>query len=147
VAFRAAILLALVLSGIPVAATELSQERSRQLTAYCGSAQPLLRHPALDPASVSAAKAYIAPRPTVVMGQKVQAASRRLSLEGSVVLGLVINSVGRAAHLAVLEKSQHAELDSEALSILKAADFSPATVDGTPVRACTLLKVTFKVVE
>jgi TonB family protein len=81
------------------------------------------------------------------MGQKVQAASRRLAMEGSLVLGLVINSVGRAAHLAVLEKSEHAELDSEALAILKDADFSPATIDGTAVRACTLLKVTFKVAE
>jgi TonB family protein len=78
------------------------------------------------------------------MGQKVQAASRRLAMEGSVVLGLVINSVGRAAHVAVLEKSEHAELDSEALAILKDADFSPAALDGKAIRACTLLKVTFK---
>jgi TonB family protein len=80
------------------------------------------------------------------MGQKVQAASRRLAMEGSVFLGLVINSVGRSAHLSVLEKSEHAELDREALAILKDADFSPATLDGKPVRACMLIKVIFKVV-
>jgi len=80
------------------------------------------------------------------MGQKVQAASRRLAMEGSLVLGLVINSVGRSAHLSVLEKSEHAELDREALVILKDADFAPATLDGKPVRSCMLIKVTFKVV-
>ncbi|MFO1401724.1 MAG: TonB family protein [Steroidobacteraceae bacterium] len=79
------------------------------------------------------------------MGQKVEAASRRLAMEGAVVLGLVINSVGKAAHVAVLEKSEHVELDSEASSILKDADFSPATLEGKPVRACILIKVTFKV--
>jgi TonB family protein len=123
----------------------LSPERSAQLTEFCISAQPFLRHSALDPASVSETAAYQPPRPTVVMGQKVQAASRRLAMEGSLVLGLVIDSAGRAAHLTVLEKSEHAELDNEALAILKDTDFSPATVDGNAVRACTLLKVTFKV--
>lgn len=138
-------LLALFLPGALFAAVPLSSERSAQLTAFCGSAQSFLRQPALDPASVSARSSYVAPLPTVVMGQKVQAASRRLALEGSVVLGLVINSVGRAAHLRVLEKSAHAELDREALAILEDADFAPATLDGNPVRSCMLIKVTFKV--
>ena len=145
VAFPKVALLAVALSGTSFAATQLSRERSAQLSAYCGSAQPFLNHPALDPASVPAETVYVAPRPTVVLGQKVQAASRRLAMEGSVVLGLVINSLGRAAHLAVLEQSEHTELDSEALAILKETDFSPATIDGNPVRVCTLLKVTFKV--
>ena len=135
VALRKLAVVALAFSGTSFAASQLSPERSAQLTAFCSSAQPFLRHAALDPASISASAAFVAPRPTVVMGQKVQAASRRLAMEGSVVLGLVINSVGRAAHLAVLEKSEHAELDREALLILKDVDFSPATIDGNAVRA------------
>jgi TonB family protein len=79
------------------------------------------------------------------MGQKVRAASRRLAMEGSVVLGLVINSVGRTALASVLEKSKYSELDLEALAILKDADFAPATLDGEPVRTCTIIKVEFKV--
>jgi TonB family protein len=67
-------------------------------------------------------------------------------MQGSVVLGLVVNSVGRAAHVAVLERSEHVELDSEALAILKSADFPPATLDGDSIRACMVIKVTFKVV-
>ena len=77
----------------------------------------------------------------------VQAASRRLAREGSVVLGLVINSVGRTAHASVLEKSEYSDLDREALVILKDADFAPATLNGDPVRACTIIKVVFKVVR
>jgi outer membrane biosynthesis protein TonB len=46
----------------------------------------------------------------------------------------------------VLENSEHVELDREALTILKDADFAPATLDGNPVRACTIIKVVFKVV-
>ena len=140
-----AVLLALVLSEASLAATPLSTERSSQLTKFCSSARPLLRHDALDPSSVSAPGIYVAPRPTVVMGQKVQAASRRLAMEGSVVLGLVINSVGRTAHASVLERSEYSELDRKALAILKDADFAPATLDGDPVRACTIIKVVFKV--
>jgi TonB family protein len=79
------------------------------------------------------------------MDQKVRAASRRLAREGTVVLGLVINSVGRTALASVLEKSEYAQLDSEALTILKDADFAPATLDGDPVRACTIIKLVFKV--
>ena len=139
-----AALLSLVLFGASSSATQLSPERSAQLTEYCASAQPFLRNPALDPASVSSGAVYSAPRPTVVMGQKLQAASRRLGWEGSVVLGMVINSVGRAAHVSVLERSEHGELDNEAVSILKGADFAPATLDGKPVRACLVIKVTFK---
>jgi TonB family protein len=141
-----AALLALVLPGASLAATPLSPERSAQLTTFCSSARPLLLHDALDPGLVSAPANYVAPRPTVVMGQKVQAASRRLAMEGSVVLGLVINSVGRTAYASVLEKSEYAELDREALAILKDTDFAPATLDGEPVRACTIIKVVFKVV-
>ena len=142
-----AVLLALVVPGTSLAATPLSPERSAQLTAFCIDARPLLRHDALDPGSVSAASIYVSPRPTVVMGQKVQAASRRLAREGSVVLGLVINSVGRTAHASVLEKSEYSDLDREALVILKDADFAPATLNGDPVRACTIIKVVFKVVR
>ena len=140
-----AALLAMLLIGASSSATQLSPERSAQLTEYCASAQPLLRHAALDPAAVLSGAVYSAPRPTVVMGQKVQAASKRLGWEGSVVLGLVINSVGRVAHVSVLERSEHGELDREAVSILKSADFSPATLDGKAVRACSVIKVTFKV--
>jgi TonB family protein len=134
------------MSGASFAATQMSPEGSAQLTAYCSSAQASLHHPALDPASVYAGAAYQPPRPTALMSQKVQAASRRLAMQGSVVLGLVVNSVGRAAHVAVLERSEHVELDREALAILKSANFAPATLDGDSVQACTVIKVTFKVV-
>ena len=139
-------LLAIVLCETSLAATPLSPERSAQLTAYCAGVQSLLRQPALDPASISVGAAYDAPRPTAILGQKVQAASNRLALEGSLVLGLVINSVGRTANVSVLEKSEHAALDFEALDILRGADFAPATLDGVPVRACTMIRITFKVV-
>ena len=143
--FSKALRLALILPAVSLAATPVSSERSAQLSSFCRSARPLMRHDALDPASVSAPAIYVAPRPTVVMGQKVRAASRRLVMEGSVVVGLVINSVGRAAHAAVLDSSEHSELDREALKILKDADFAPATLHGDPVRACTIIKVVFKV--
>ncbi len=138
------LLLSLALTGTSLAGGRLNPERSKRLTTYCNSARPFLRHPALDPASLSAKAVYVAPLPTVVLGQKVSAASRRLAMEGFLVLGLVINSAGRVAHLAVVEKSEHAELDSEALSILKDAEFSPATLDGSAIRACMLLGVRFK---
>ncbi len=137
---------ALALLGTSFAAKSVSAERNARLSDFCSSARPFLRHDVLDPGSISAGAIYVAPHPTVVMGQKVQAASRRLAMEGSLVLGLVINSVGKAAHVSVLEKSQHSELDKEAVAILKDADFSPATLDSDHVRACMLIKVVFKVV-
>ena len=137
--------LALTLPLLASAEAPLNPERSAQLTSYCVSAQQFLSHEALDPASVSKGSKYVSPRATVMMGQKVQAASRRLAMEGTVVLGLVVNSGGRAAHVAVLEKSDYAALDSEALSLVKDADFAPATLNGADIRSCMLLRVTFKV--
>jgi len=121
--------------------------RQVQLTEFCAAARVHLRHDALNPVTLGDTVDFVWPTPTVVMGQKVRAASRRLALQGTVLLGLVVNSVGRTAFVAVIEKSEHQALDDEASAILRDADFSPATLGAQRVRSCMLIRVTFKVGE
>jgi TonB family protein len=120
---------------------------SEALTKYCASARPFLRYDAVDPALLTAGARYTPPRLSVVMGQKVSAVSRRLAMQGTVALGAVVNSAGRVAHAAVVEPSAHEALEREAIVLLKDADFVPATVNGTAVRSCTIVRFVFKVRE
>lgn len=126
------------------ATTPLSAERSAQLSSYCVAARPFLRHDVLDPAMVPTGSIYLAPRPTVMMGHRIQSAGLRFAMQGKVVLGLVVNSVGRTAHVAVLEKSGYPAFDREAVSILEDSRFAPATLDGAPTRACMTIRFVFK---
>jgi TonB family protein len=82
--------------------------------------------------------------PTEILGQKIQVASRRLGLQGTLLLGLFIKSNGRAADVRVLERSGYLQLDREAVDIMHGAVFSPARLSEESVATCTVLKVTFK---
>jgi TonB family protein len=118
-----------------------------KLTSFCNEAQSRLRFPALDPATLPAGARFKPARPTVLLGQRIQESRRRLALEGSAVLGVVTNSVGRVAYVTVIESSSEALIDDTALSNLKSGTFSPATLDGKPIRACALIKVTFREID
>jgi TonB family protein len=144
---RWASLLVVALASPATLADASTTERSEQLTKYCASARPLLRYDAVDPALLSAGARYTPPRPSAVMGQKVSEVSRRIAMQGTVLLGAVVNSVGRVAHVAVVERSAHTALDREAIVILKDADFVPATLNGKAVRSCTMVRFEFKVTE
>lgn len=124
-----------------------SPREDPKLTAFCHDAQSHLRYPALDPGSLPVGARFKAARPTLLLGQRIQESRRRLALEGTVAFGLVINSVGRVAHLMVLETSGEPVLDREAISILKTGVFAPASLEGKAVRACLLIKVTFREVN
>ena len=127
-----------------VAGSGTTSLKREQLTNYCAAARAQLGYDALDPGSLAATALYVPARLSIAMGRKVRAASTRLAMEGTVLLGLVVNSVGSTAHVQVLEKSEYQTLDNEAMAIFMNAEFKPATLDGAPIRACMLLRVRFK---
>ena len=114
-----------------------------KLAAYCADARKsdaAIVDPTQVPKDVSLARARV----TEVLGQKVQAASRRLGLEGTLLVGLVVGKDGRTRNTRVLESSGHRSLDREAIDIVGTALFVPARLNQREVAECKLLQVTFK---
>jgi len=93
----------------------------------------------------SGAKFFTLPVVDEVLGQKIAAASRRVSEQGTLGLGLVVNVNRRTDSVQVLE-STNPRLNSEAKRIMETSKFTPAWLDGTFVSSCMFIKVTFKVI-
>lgn len=101
--------------------------------------------PLIDPTHLpSGAKFFTLPTVDEVLGQKVAAASRRISEQGTLGIGLVVNLNRRASFVRVLE-STNSRLDKEAISIIESSKFTPAWLDGNFVSSCAFIKVTFTI--
>ena len=117
------------------------------LHSYCADARSRLHMNLHDRTQESDGKRYVVPRPTELLGQKVQDASRRLGLEGSLFLGIVVNRRGTLYDASVVESSGQPRLDSEAIRILRTGQFTPGSVDGAPSNFCAVYKVTFELAQ
>jgi TonB family protein len=141
---------AALIGVIGIAAARGDSAQTSEVSDFCGLAREHVRYdfirydfsnPSSGPSGSSQAEPYI------VLGERVTRVGQRTGMEGTVRLGLVINSVGRVAYVKVIEKSTFTKLDQEAVALLKGAEFRPATVSSRPVRSCEILKVTFKLVR
>lgn len=88
---------------------------------------------------------FVTSRVTEVLGQKLQEASRRMGIEGTVLLGLVVGADGKVQDARVLERSRYPSLDREALDLARGAQFVPARLNRKRVVECTHLQVTFRI--
>ena len=80
-----------------------------------------------------------------VLGQQIKAASRRLGLQGSVTVGLIVMYERKARAAQVMKGSGQTQLDDEAVAILNSATFAPARIDGVNTNASTIIRVVFVV--
>lgn len=116
----------------------------KRLHSFCSSIAAQVGVVVVDPTTLLDRRAFKAARPTVLLGQRVEYASRLLALEGTLFLGVVTNEEGRATFVQVVEPSEHAALNVEAISIFRTGRYSPATLGGKATSACAVWKVTFK---
>lgn len=116
-----------------------------KLAPYCAEVRTQFSK-VVDPTHLSAEETFESAVPTEVLGQKIQRASRRIGLQGTLLLGLVISTGGRPLDVRVLESSGYPKLDLEAVDLFNSAAFSPARLDGESVATCAVLRVTFKYV-
>jgi TonB family protein len=141
---------AALIGVIGIAAVRGDPVQPSELSDFCGLAREhvrydFIRYDFTDPSS--APSGFSQAEPYIVLGERVTRVSQRTGMEGTVRLGLVINSVGRVAYVKVIEKSTFSKLDDEAVALLMGAEFRPATLSSRPVRSCEILKVTFKLVR
>jgi len=126
---------------LPARATDYS---SPKLIAYC--TEVIRSRPAVVNArNLSDRADFERSRVSEVLGQKLQEASRRSGLEGTLLLGLVVGAGGKAQDIRILDSSGHQLLDREAEEIVRGAVFSPARLNQKAVAECTHLRVTFKI--
>jgi len=127
---------------LPARATDYSNPK---LVAYCTEIRKSF--PAVvDPRELPDNVDFVRSRVSEVLGQKVQEASRRSGLEGTLLLGLVVGAGGNTQEIRILESSGYQLLDREAEEIVRGAVFSPAHLNQRAVAECTHLRVTFKLV-
>jgi TonB family protein len=119
-------------------------EQERFLRPYCTDARSRLHMNLHDRTQVSGGQHYADPRPTELLGQKVQDASRRLGLEGSLFLGIVVNRGGTLYDVSMVESSGQPDLDKEAIHIFRTGQYTPGSVNGVPSSFCAVFKVIFK---
>jgi TonB family protein len=141
---KSSTLLTLLLVPIAVQAQAVSVADKR-LHSFCSSATIPVRAGVVDPTMLVDRRAFKAARPTVLLGQKLEYTSRRLALEGTLLLGVVTTEEGRATFVQVVEPSEHDALNVEAVSIFRTGRYSPATLNGKATSACAVWKVTFRV--
>jgi TonB family protein len=148
--FERAKLLSAALIGMIGTVAARGDPQSSEVSDFCSLAREhvrydFIRYDFFDPSS--APSGFSRAVPYIVLGERVTRVSQRTGMEGTVLLGLVINSAGRVAYVKVVEKSTFSKLDDEAVTILKGAEFRPATISSRPVRSCEILKVVFKLVR
>src|SRR5690606_13155695 len=107
---------------LPAHATDHSNPK---LVAYCSEVTKS-SSVIVDPRELPETADFEASRVTEVLGQKLQEASRRSGLEGTLLLGLVVGERGKAQDIRILQSSGHHRLDREAEEIVRGAMFSPA---------------------
>jgi TonB family protein len=144
---RAKLFSAALIGAIGAVAARGDPAQSSEVYDFCSLAREhvrydFIRYDFLSPSS--APSGFSRAEPYLILGERVTRVSQRTGMEGTVRLGLVINSVGRVAYVQVVEKSTFSKLDDEAVAILQGAEFRPATLSSRPVRSCEILKVTFK---
>jgi len=88
--------------------------------------------------SVSPARPVEAPIP------KFTDVARELRFNGSSILWVVLNEMGRAEQIYVVSPAGYG-LDDEAVKAISKWEFSPAVLNGKPVRVQTIIEVNFKV--
>src|ERR1700730_5913190 len=115
---------AALISVIGIAAARGDPAQRTELSDFCALAREhvrydFIRYDFVDPPS--APSGFSRAEPYIVLGERVTRVSQRTGMEGTVRLGLVINSVGRVAYVQVVEKSTFTRLDDEAVAILRGA--------------------------
>ena len=122
---------------------DIASAADKRLHAFCMSASDHVQSAFVDPTKLANRASFQPARAAVLLGQKLQSASRRLGFEGSVVLGLVVSDTGNLIYVEVIEPSEHAVLNQAAPDILRAGSFRPALLGGRPVSSCSILRVRF----
>lgn len=146
-AMRHVVIAGILLGGsmwmtLPARATDYSNPK---VVAYCAQITKS-SSAVVDPRDLPDTAEFEPSRVTEVLGQKLQEASRRSGLEGTLLMGLVVSASGKAQDIRIVDSSGHHQLDREAEEIVRSAVFSPARLGKRAVAVCTHLRVTFKIV-
>lgn len=94
-------------------------------------------HPASHPG------AYTVPKATHADFPELSVESRRMRYSGDVTLYLWVDEHGDTTHLSIV-KAAGVGLDEKAMEAVQRYKFTPATLDGKPVKTDILLKISFE---
>jgi TonB family protein len=132
-----------VMAASTIAVAGGSGERRTLLASYCADARKNTDTDVIDPTKLANETKFVQPIPTEILGQRIKAASRRMGLEGTVTVGLIVGAEGKGRQVRVVKSSGQMRVDEEAVSILNGAVFAPARVNDSVAVACTVIRVVF----
>jgi len=105
------------------------------------AAQPVIL-PQQGPVSASA-PGVIPPRPIYRVEPSYTDGARATKLQGSVLLGILINDQGRPEDIKVI-RSLDPGLDQQAMEAVQQWQFTPGMKDGLPIAVTAVVEVNFR---
>lgn len=102
--------------------------------------------PPIEPFAESplSARVEAPPRPEKTIQPVYPRRARRRGEEGDVVLSVSVAADGRVSHISVVKSSGFNELDEAGVKAVKAARFTPARLDETPIESVVPLTISFR---
>lgn len=109
---------------------------------FCDAQRPHSVHAHYHPANLPANARYTPPK--LLEARQPAWPAVPHARGGTVELGILVTSRGRAEYVGVLAPSGEITLDRSAKRTVLGAKFAPASLDDVPVTGCLVVRVVFK---